>query len=779
MSDKLPESLENLISLLAESMTDSEETGNDFLQQNFEQKEPKEMSIAQLSDNLSSLAAKKTDESAAEHLTIPSDQETEKIDDQDNNGIEIKSNQNHNLAEINVEFVEDNSLEQPDNNNHNDDNSIYSRIENYSENTVEDNAENIFTTKDFLQKPGNPEAIFIQDWITKKEQQIDDLATSMNNIIPLVVELLSIKTNNSREAILQAVVPIIDKIIDERSTQDNQSMASAIAKVLPNAISQEIQSQPHSIAKAIAPEVALSIEEQIVIDEDAISRALGSEMGKAIKAQIELERDAMVDALYPVIGSTISKYMAEVVQSINAKIEETLSPKGVSRKIRAKMQGVSEAELILKEAIGYRVSAIFLIDKASGLVIKELQPNTEELLDSDMIAGMLTAIRSFANDCITSGSDSELDEIDYGNSRILLETAGYCYIAVVVNGEPDQQFRDRIRQTFSHIVLKYGKQFENYNGDPETISPRIQPLLEKLITTKEEQTQEKKRPTTLIWLLVILLSSILIPWGIIRYRAQTAQRIEQETAIALDSNPQLSIFRLTPQVKRGTLSLTGKVPSNYYRELAEQVAAEISRSEELELDNQIIAVNTLPDPGLTAQEIARTTKIFNQQSQIAIATSYDNQALTIEGFVLEARDRQIITSAFAALPGVEQIIFLAQDELPTLESRIYFESGSLIFRSVEDSSKIDSVKQFLDQYPSLNLRIIGHSDRSGSRSINQKLGLERAQTIYQQAIAQKANPQRLQVVSSLELPPDTPQGQPLWLSRCVRFEPFIPGKDNI
>ncbi|MGK7892249.1 MAG: OmpA family protein [Xenococcus sp. (in: cyanobacteria)] len=775
MSDKLPESLENLISLLAENMADSEDTGNDFLLKDIEQKESKEISIAELSEQLSYSTTKNLDNSQ--------DTEIKNIQENQNksqfNSLIIESDKSNNEQEIDVEFIEKNIIEEE-----------LSKIEdnkasNYlspiteiaTNNRQEDDVNKTLIAQDFLEKPDNPEAILLQDWINKKEQQIDELATSMNNIIPLVVELLSIKTNNSREAILQAVVPIIDKIIAERSTQDNQSMAAAIAKVLPNAISQEIQSQPQSIAKAIAPEVALSIEEQIVIDEDAISRALGSEMGKAIKAQIELERDAMVDALYPVIGSTISKYMVEVVQSINAKIEETLSPQGFSRKIRAKMQGVSEAELIFKEAIGYRVSAIFLIHKASGLVIREIQPNTENILDSDMIAGMLTAIRSFANDCIASSS--ELDEIDYGNSRILLETAGYCYIAVVINGEPEQQFRDRIRQTFSQIVLKYGKQIEDYNGDPKTISPSIQLLLEKLITTQDKQSQEKKLPTTLIWLVVIVLSSILIPWGMMQYRARIAQQIEQKTAIALDSHPQLSIYRLTPQVKQGTLLLTGKVPSYYYRDLATQIVTRIATRETLELDNQIITVNPRPDPGLTAQEIERTTKIFNQQPQIAIATSYQNNTITIEGFVLEARDRQIITSAFAALPGVEQIIFLAQNQLPKLETRIYFESGTLKFRSVEDSSKIDSIKQFLDQYPLINLRIIGHSDRSGSRSINQKLGLERAQAIYQQAITQKVNPQRLQIASSLELPPDTPPGQPLWLSRCVRFETFIPRKDNI
>jgi hypothetical protein len=53
-----------------------------------------------------------------------------------------------------------------------------------------------------------------------------------------------------------------------------------------------------------------------------------------------------------------------------------------------------------------------------------------------MIGGMLTAIRSFVNEWISSsGNTSELDEIDYGRSKIMLEVAGYCYLAVVVDGE--------------------------------------------------------------------------------------------------------------------------------------------------------------------------------------------------------------------------------------------------------------------------------------------------------------------------------------------------------
>ena len=384
-----------------------------------------------------------------------------------------------------------------------------------------------------------------------------DVVDSVNTLIPLMVELLKYKIDDSQETIIKAVTPVLDRIIEQRSLEDSPKMAAAIAKILPHAITKGMNLTPEEIAKAIAPELALCIKEQIRLDRDAIAEALGSEMGKAIKSQIELEKDAMVDALYPIIGSTISKYMVEVVQDINRKVENTLSPEGIKRKVKAKIQGVSEAELIFRESIGYYVQAVFLIAKDSGIVIEEIKREADRHLDSDLIAGMLTAIRSFANDCITSGS--ELDAIDYGDWQIPIEVAGYCYLAVVVKGEPSKEFRVRIRRVLGEIVLKHGKAIANYQGDMTTVPPQVNLLLSELIEEKKklQKSQRSASPLTLLWLITFILGIVFIPWGIINHRANIAQNIEQITAAKLDAAPELSIYRLEPYVNRGILTKLG------------------------------------------------------------------------------------------------------------------------------------------------------------------------------------------------------------------------------
>ena len=601
-------------------------------------------------------------------------------------------------------------------------------------------------------------------------EQLDEVMDSVNSLLSLTVELIHLQPNTSPKAIIELIVPVIDRIIEQRSTQDLPKMAAALANILPVAITKKIEATPQSIAQALAPEIALSIQEQIRLDKDSISTTIGPEMGKAIKAQIQLERDAMVDALYPVIGSTISKYMVEVVSTINEKIENALSIEGIKRKISARLQGVSEAELILKEAIPYKVQAIFLIHKASGLVIRELQPDLTHQLESDLVAGMLTAIRSFANDLIAESS--ELDEIDYGDCKIILEVAGYCYLAVVVKGEPSKKLRQKIRNTLSKLVLKYGNTLEAYNGDSSTVPESINLFLEQLLENETNQ-HSSKRPTTLIWLTMIVLSAIIIPWSIATYKSKVANRIRQQIAVELDSVPELSVYRLIPEVDGNKIILTGRVPSEYLRKQAEQTTAKIVNQSKLTLDNQIIAVDVPPDPTITKGEVARLTSVLNQQEGVAILSKYQDYTATIEGFVLNQPDQSVITQGFRQIPGVDKIIISLEKQLPVIDTKIYFASNSTELNPADFSIKIKQTRELLALYPQLHLQIIGYSDRSGFKEQNETLAKRRANTVKAALVSQGVRPQRLQVVASTKLPFGVTESQPLWQSRCVEFKFFI------
>ena len=610
--------------------------------------------------------------------------------------------------------------------------------------------------------------------IASETASSEDLADAVNALIPLIVELLDFKLEDSREGIIRTVRSVLDRLIEERNTEDAPKMAAAIAKILPSAIESEIKRNPEAIAKAIAPEIAISIREQILLDEFAIPQTLGPEMGKAIKAQIESEKDAMVDALYPVIGNTIAKYMVEVVQDINSKVERTLSLEGIKRKFLAKIQGVSEAELIFKESVGYRVRAIFLIDKDSGLVIQEIQLPGEQPLDSNMLAGMLTAIRSFANDCISSGS--ELDSIDYGDWQIPLEVAGYCYLAVVVAGEPPKEFINKIRQVLSQIVLEHDQAIQDFDGNLAMLPPGIKNKLEQLTEANKDQPQSSSSPI-LLWLVILILSIVFLPWGIAHYRARVAHNIEQTIATKLDAAPELSVYRLDSKVNNSQIMVTGRVPSKYLRDQAGVIAQDIAQQNNLILDNQIITVEVPIHPSLVTGEIQRLTDLFNQQSQVAIEADYSPKTLTLRGFILDPAIRKTIDQAFRQIPGVEQIVFDVGSQLPMVEQRIYFRLGSSKLNFADNSSKINAVERLLRQYPQLHLKLTSHSDGIGSNQINQELSRKRCQSVQTALVSQGIDSTRL-VSDCNFLPllanPEDSDSSALWSNRYVSFKPFIP-----
>ncbi|NEO99235.1 MAG: OmpA family protein [Symploca sp. SIO2E9] len=599
-----------------------------------------------------------------------------------------------------------------------------------------------------------PELLNSRQLLVQLREKLDNLDDQLHQrhklislLLPLMSELLQLKISEAKEELAQVIAPIVDEAIEAKAKQDKLGISCALAPVLPDAIAVRVKSDPGEFAKALGPE-----------------------MGTAIKEQINLERDVMVDALYPIIGSTIAKYMADIIDAINQKVEQTLSLEGVSRKIRAQLQGVSEAELILKEAMPFAVQGIFLIQKGSGLVIAEVQPDDGHRLESEMVAGMLTAIRSFVNDWISqSGEVSELDQIEYGNSQITLEVAGYCYLAVVTKGKPPQSFIQEIRNRLGTLVQRYGVAIESFDGNPEHIPEEVHQPLKSLTKISEILNEPKKRkfPVGLMITTLTLVSTIFISFGIYQYRSRVNSRLEKETSLALSSDPELAVYRLQVGVEQGTLKLSGNLPSEYLRSRAEAIAQEVQPN--MKLENKIIAVKIPPDPELTAAEVKRVTEILNQIDGIAISADYSEGKVTVQGTIIQLEDAQKITQAFAQIPGVDLVSNTETLSPNAIVSRIYFDLGSAQLKPTS-RPKVIQLKTFLEQYPNKHLRLLGHSDRLGRSQENQELALERAKTVKNALVNQGIEPTRLQVAGTTTSPAGIDDKQPLWLSRCVEFE---------
>jgi len=131
-----------------------------------------------------------------------------------------------------------------------------------------------------------------------------------------------------------------------------------------------------SLIQRLDPIIAASLARKISESKEDMAEALAPVMGEAIRRQINEAREDVVDALYPVIGSTIRKSIAEAMknlaQSVNEKLNQAMSFTLFLKKTKARLSGVNQNELILKENLPLKIREIFLIHKKSGLLLLHL-----------------------------------------------------------------------------------------------------------------------------------------------------------------------------------------------------------------------------------------------------------------------------------------------------------------------------------------------------------------------------------------------------------------------
>ena len=243
-----------------------------------------------------------------------------------------------------------------------------------------------------------------------------------------------------------------------------------------------------------ALEAELADLERRVSDEDALIAMIAPVLGDVIRRKIRDAREEMIEALYPIIGQTVvravSEAMRDLARAVDAQMRSSFGPRVVWRRLQARLRGVSSAEMALREALPFEVAEIFLIHRETGLLLRHLGRGPQASPDSDLVSGMLTAIRDFVQDAFGRGSrrretgsagprsretgsagEGQLDEIQYGERRILIEASQHAYLAVVVDGVEPPGFRAEMRERIVEVEHTYEKVLRRYEGDPAALAP--------------------------------------------------------------------------------------------------------------------------------------------------------------------------------------------------------------------------------------------------------------------------------------------------------------------
>lgn len=351
-------------------------------------------------------------------------------------------------------------------------------------------------------------------------------ADELHRLKKLEARITEIRFRSGDPAHLKAqLLPLFDDLLLERLRSADQQTVSILAEHL-------------------AAIVARTSE----IDPEAFKNAFQGILTSTIKEQIASNKEVMVDALYPILGGMISKYVSsaiyELMESINAKINQGLSLQHVKRKIKSKVTGVSETELLLEESSEANVSSLFVIHKESGMLISEAHQSDKWIDDPHLIASMASAIKDFINDWIQSKDQhEEVQLLSYGNSTLYIESAGSVYLIAFMDAEPDREKRAEINRFFASLVQRYLPFFQTFDGDDSR--PEVQALAHDLNAYLQNQGSGGALPlpghthgSRLKYVMGIVLLALLIPAGFwlkhryVEYTLET--RIAKSTGASID-----------------------------------------------------------------------------------------------------------------------------------------------------------------------------------------------------------------------------------------------------
>ncbi len=495
------------------------------------------------------------------------------------------------------------------------------------------------------------------------------------------------------------------------------------------------EQEEDALEEALSPIVNRLIDKNYETSQDKIAMQMAPLIGGAIREQIKSQKDDVVDALYPVLGNMISRYVTKMLEDmlnkINTQIQDGLSVEAIKRKIRAKIQGVSESQLLLNENSTTTIRAILLIHKETGIVLAHSENPNTPVSEPEMLASMMTAIRSFVNDWIEQNSDAqELGEIEYGSNKIIIEASGYSYLAVIVEGSVHQEVYSYIRKTLENILLKSGDSIRKFNGDLSNfenleIYRELTALFKSALhhETKEEEKEKKS-----IHPLLFLLPALLFLWGGFSYYTSYKDEIlTQKVTKQLTQTPQLVAYKFEVLTEDSTVTLKGVVPFEYHKNLAQTLLENITDIKEIH--NELLVNDSLQDPMQISSNIAYLLRGLNTLEDVALTYTYDYSVLKIQGSVPNTKTLQKVKKEIQNIQNIQNVHYEVSITPPPLNATVYFDKSStqLSVEAQKTLFKAAKIVQKLD--PQYKIKLTAYSDTLGSATKNYHLSQQRVKNV--------------------------------------------------
>jgi len=578
--------------------------------------------------------------------------------------------------------------------------------------------------------------------------------------------------------LLQDEIDEIDQIKNDISSLKNQQerdvLVDRLSTIITDILSKSLKDNQIQLYYILHPIISKGVIDELNDSNNNLKEILFPIITSSIQEQVREQRDSIVDALYPITGSMINRYITksfiDMMHKVNDKIQNLLLLPQIKRKIKSKIYDISEDELILQESNFMDIRDIFLIHKESGLLIADIHKNNQSEIEENETSSIVNFIGKWINN---HNNINEIDEIEYGDLSIYIESTDSCYLAVVSNNNAN--IKDRLSEVLSRIIDRHLIEIVEYNGDNSTIDIiNIKRLMARLFE-KPNEKREYKTPLLSILFFSILLLIPIAYYTNISYESYI--RIEKEMKIkSILKKHHIHVYDLQIRTDQNhSVIIDGLVMNSSDKNRTDIIFRGIKHKNNLRSINQNFDRDFDKNYHMKKlvklkQSLKQITNNINKKYGLNIRYTLIDDVIIFKGIIIDAETKnKIITKLSDNLGGVDvEYDFIL---LETTDSRIYFDINSDIILK-EYNIILDKIASLHKENSKYIIKISAYTDLKGSKTANKKISYRRANRVKVALIKRGIDRDKIIVEYRSTPPADliTVDGKKSRsLSRCVIF----------
>lgn len=495
-----------------------------------------------------------------------------------------------------------------------------------------------------------------------------------------------------------------------------------------------------ALKNSLVPLIADVLRDAGVRDYRRLAGAIAPIVLQSIKTEIHNSRDMMVDALYPITGRLVSAAVRnafkDLVEQLNQKLDQSLSVDRWRARFKAKMTGRSEAEILLSEGAVFEITDLLLINRETGFLIAQAGADAEQGgMDSQMLGSILTAIMAFVRDAMHEASEQDLRSLQVGDMRLHLQVSPAVILAIKTKGPPPSGFESALNEAFCDFLTQWGGTLsspDDVDSDQEAALARdLDERFQSLLKAKQTNFKAPSKKGAILLGTLAAVAIGLVGWHV--YGGWQRDRTEAAAKAVIDGMPQLTgyPFEVRYRDDDDALHVAGLTPDG---DSLEKLRAQLE--EALPDTDLMLEIRALPERQVDLDHLATRDDVKRSKAVLEESLTATEQNLSaVEESLIVAID-QNADALWTSIRGIEEV-------LPTKDQRefgafqgwlgqqaLYFNDGS----SFDDLGHVDSVllevsRRLLALPEDVGLLVVGYADDSGGQETNERISLERAETV--------------------------------------------------